>query len=75
MKHKGSRSYMNRAELEASARRWPCYDGPRVGGWAEFWNGDLVDLSPGWLQRDGAVLAAIVDDMKEARAALAKVQP
>jgi hypothetical protein len=65
MRCHGLRVYMSAAELERFAERWPCYDGPRRGGWAEFdRSGDLVDLSPGWIKHDGAALSAIVEDCR-----------
>lgn len=71
VRHEGYRSYMSRADLDTFARRWPCYDGPRAAGWAEFdRHGDLVDLSAAWHRRaDSSALAAIIDDMRDAREA------
>ena len=58
---------MTRLELDDFAARWPCYDGPPMGGWAAFTSdGDLIELSAGWgrAEYDGAALSAIIDDMK-----------
>lgn len=63
----GFTGFMSAVELADFATRWPCYDGPRRAGWAAFTSGgDLIDLSAGWRECDGAALSAIIDDMKQA---------